>query len=488
MGGFNAPFKGKMRNYRIFREGAALAAFLRWLAGNTEHPRIALVINGDAVDYLADAQPKCFDWQQALEKLKTNIEDPEHKEVWKALQELVAAGHCDLVIVLGNHDLELALPDVQLYLMDLLTDSVAERRGRVLFAMDGSGFSCQVGGRRVLCVHGNEVDPWNAIEYSRLAMIRRALVRGSLERDRRSLAEWIPNPGTQLVIQHLNGLKRRYQWIDLLKPEEEAAAMISAAIADLPSLRTFAEVMGKQKINQKRLEMGFLSGAETVETAEAWASPVGPATRDEVTGMIRDAADSLARGASPVDLVEEPDPEFLLSSGEIARNTLRLKIWPKSLREVLRETLAQDATFEPTTKDSTFRDLDEICGTDIDFIVAGHTHLHRALERERAPGRYYFNSGTWIRLVHIPQEALAPDLFPEVEKRLREGSMEELESPLRSWKGPLSLLKTVRTVVKIASHDEVGALGGLFTFERKGKGWALTPVDGTELPAKAGDR
>jgi UDP-2,3-diacylglucosamine pyrophosphatase LpxH len=496
MGGFDGTYRGETRDYRIFRESNALSWLIGWLAEparRQEHARIALVINGDVVDYLAEEQPKYFDWQAALQKLEAMIGDREQKPVWEALRAFVASGNGDLVLVLGNHDLELALLEPQLKLRDYLTAGNPDHRGRVVFAMDGTGFACQVNGRSVLCVHGNEVDPWNAIDYSRLAMIRRALVRGSLERDRRSLAEWIPNPGTQMVIDYMNGIKRQYQWIDLLKPEEEASAMVSAAIADSPRLRTFADVMRKQKVNAWKVGHGFMGGTAVDDAMDEETSlPVlprqAPATPQEMAGILSDGVEALARGVHPLDLVDAPDEDFLLSLREMVAKTARLKIWPRSLRDVLRETLADDKTFEPATQDDTFRDLDALCSPEWDFLIAGHTHLHRAIERKPESGRAYFNSGTWIRLAHIPQEALSDELFPEVERRLRNGSMEALEKPLPGRNGEIHLLKTVRTVVKIETDKDakVRARGKLLTVEGNPGSWRLEGVPGTELPKRGG--
>ena len=37
-------------------------------------------------------------------------------------------------------------------------------------------------------------------------------------------SEWGPNAGTKMVKDVMNEVKRRYAWIDLLKPETQAAA------------------------------------------------------------------------------------------------------------------------------------------------------------------------------------------------------------------------------------------------------------------------
>ena len=43
-------------------------------------------------------------------------------------------------------------------------------------------------------------------------------------------------------------------------------------------------------------------------------------------------------------------------------------------------------------------------GPSIDFIVTGHTHLERAIDR--GGNRYYFNCGTWIRLLRFTDAML----------------------------------------------------------------------------------
>ena len=222
LGGYSANYGDQLRDYRIFRESKALAGFVNLLAAPEEKVRdrkgyrwqagpIALVLNGDIVDFLADEKATYFDWLNAVDKLKSAMADAEQKVVWEALRAFVGSGRGDLVLVLGNHDLELALPEPQAHLQHYLSGGDPVQRGRVVFAMDGAGFSCTVGGKRVLCLHGNEADPWNAIDYGRLSLIRRALARGSIERNHKVLRQWIPNAGTQMVIEYMNRVKRQYQ-------------------------------------------------------------------------------------------------------------------------------------------------------------------------------------------------------------------------------------------------------------------------------------
>ncbi|MCW5632754.1 MAG: metallophosphoesterase [Rubrivivax sp.] len=509
LGGFEEE---RGRNYRIFRAREARA--LEWLidqglAKESVSGRRCLVLNGDIVDFLAHRTPRYFDWAHAVDKLNDAIGDKEQAIVWQALRRFVTEDIGDLVIVLGNHDVELALPEPQQVLLHYLTQGRLDLRGRIHFALDGAGFACRVagpgGGKRVLCLHGNEADPWNAIDYGRLSLIRRALARGSMDRNALVLDNWIPNAGTQLVIEYLNGQKRKYQWIDLLKPEEEAVGMITAALCNLPAVRTFAETMAQQSRTRKQLADGFMAGTH-VQPSTAADAAAAVAVADPplpVPTAVARAIDALGSGQTPEDLVREPDDAYLMGKIELAARTLQLKAWPSSLREVLASTLADDRSFEFSETDATFRELDNLVGPDPDFLVAGHTHLHRACERKRFPGKYYFNSGTWIQILSIPKELLAPDLYPFLKERLEDGSIDRLEQAIHTPRGEFSLLRTRRTVVCIAPGAGGTVRGELRTVEEaavpaKGTaaagrkagatpaGWKLVPVGGSTFPSEGG--
>ena len=261
--------------------------------------------------------------------------------------------------------------------------------------------------------------------------------------------------------------------------------MVAAALTGSGSLRTFADVMSDKEGNERRLKQGFMSGAQGEEAGprplRSW-----PVTREETDDLLQSALESAARGERPVNFVDAED-DFLLSWSEVRTfvRSQKVKVWPSSLRGMLEATLADDATlFAVSTPDHTSRQLDEICSDKIDFLVAGHTHLQRALEREHARGTYYFNSGTWIRLARIPREALSTaENFEQVELRLTHGSMRQLDDE------PFKLALDIRTVVKIAADPECGARGELFNVipaaTARGRGqWGLVPVPDSALPRR----
>ena len=89
--------------------------------------------------------------------------------------------------------------------------------------------------------------------------------------------------------------------------------------------------------------------------------------------------------------------------------------------------LATDKTFDIEDKDDTFKQVTAAVGPSIDFIVTGHTHLERAIDME--DGRYYFNCGTWIRLLQFTQEMLKDTAsFKAVYEVLTNGTMGAIDN------------------------------------------------------------
>jgi hypothetical protein len=97
------------------------------------------------------------------------------------------------------------------------------------------------------------------------------------------------------------------------------------------------------------------------------------------------------------------------------------------LREAL-ENLQKDRSFDPSAEDGTFNLLDEQVGDGFDFLIAGHTHLARALPRKKRSG-WYFNSGTWARLIKLePRVLMDAEEFKKVFNTFKQRTMKALDS------------------------------------------------------------
>ncbi|WP_245678625.1 metallophosphoesterase [Chondromyces crocatus] len=453
---------GGIPGHQIFNQGHALAAVIDHLGREARHRRVGLVLNGDIVDFLAAEGATYLDPLGAVDKLEVIFDDDAFKPVWDALARFVLGPGAVLVLVLGNHDVELALPEVTERLVQRIAGSDEAARSRVRLGMDGSGYACEIGGRRVHCVHGNQVDPWNPVDFAALGKVVRAIEAGEMP------PRWEPNAGTRLVVDVMNDIKLDYAFVDLLKPEN---VPVPAVLLGLPakyrtSLFSFARIAVRRLYDQGRLSAGFLGGGidegmamdpidgqralDILTRPEIWAAGTrsGSSTTAETpvrpVDWLRQACEDDAAGLRPTDVVLTGGDERLGIS-RILLDRARGRDARESLRDALARYLKDDQSFSFGAEDETFVALDKSVG-EADFLVAGHTHLARMIPRRAASG-FYFNSGTWIRLIQLTGSMLTQEGFTPIYDALRAGSLEALDVIPQ-------LVMQRRTVVSIWAEGE----------------------------------
>lgn len=422
---------GGGRGAQIFDQGKELAALIHHLAGKTASASepLALVLNGDVVDFLASDDALDFDPDHAVAKLDRIIADPSFNPVFRALSAFVGKPNHRLVIAIGNHDVELALPPVRWRLLQHLcrspdtpgapaeSDGIDElRRGRIELALDGTGWSANVGKTRVLVVHGNEVDDWNIVDHSTLREVSEAMLAGAPS------PEWRGNAGSRLVVDIMNGVKKKWPVVDLLKPEGKGLVAVLAALdpSQLARLRElgptlvryagtsvgrFFGLLGEEgetaNAEQRDAVLAYLLGGSASTASTASAGRAVPVARN----LLSDAEAQLARGVSPLDVAEaNAAGARQLGAGGLIADLVRRRSPEENLREALAKWLRWDVSFAPSTPDDTFEQLDRSVSPDIGVVIAGHTHLERAIAR--GTGGVYFNSGTWARLIQLEAAAL----------------------------------------------------------------------------------
>lgn len=422
---------GGETGFQIFGSTPELELLIKALGNEPNVKNLALCINGDFIDFLAEKPSTYFDPHAAGAKLARIIGDAAFKPIFDALAKFVRTPQRTLIINLGNHDLELALPWVREALVEALCGDDLAARGRLRLITDGTGVRCQVGNAQVLCVHGNEVDSWNVADYEQIRRIGRDIGFG------KPVEPWIPNAGTQMVIQVMNDVKRQFPFVDLLKPEAEAVVPTLLALdpSSLAKLRGAAATAGRRAWDAARMATGFLGDvqmapADRRATGGFSLNLPGPDTREaaqeQAAELMRLAEEQNRRGTEPIDLVRGDQTKqlgFWSAAWNLATG--------KPVHEVLRVALDKldcDRSFAFDTPDDTFRWLDDLTGPDIDFLVAGHTHLERALTRRRGRG-YYLNSGTWARLIQITPETRGnATKFERLFNLLKGGQMTALDA------------------------------------------------------------
>lgn len=435
----------------VFDSSEQLAALIAWAAQRAQGRRLCFVIGGDIVDFLAFAGARTFNPEKAADWLRSldDLEAPTHK-VFCALRQLTDEPTAQLVLLIGNHDVELALPEVTDVLLDLVTKS-PERRSRVITRLDGTGFRCDVGGRRVVCVHGNERDDWNAIDHGAL----RRWIRDSNVGRRPEPPQ--PNAGTELVVEVMNPIKRTLPFVDLLKPEDDAVPKVLLSLdawrRDLglaEILRRAVTISARRIQSRLRLARGTL-GAEN----QARQSPFESFEDESVDDVEAMDAPHLYQVVerdyeAEVRLLDLVDTKASLGMTRTA--AIAMGIAPRAnLRATLQETLLRDSSFKVSVPDDTCARLDAWVGRDVDVLIAGHTHLEKHIYP--APNRrhgVYLNTGTWIRLIELKEEFLEPQHFDEFVAALTVQTMAELDNARIDG---LPLI-TRRRTVGVVEHDK----------------------------------
>jgi UDP-2,3-diacylglucosamine pyrophosphatase LpxH len=371
-----------------------------------------LIINGDLVDFLAEEsgsdtapdgsvsarfEPFTTDPDGAIAKLerivaRTDEGAPDGERLFAALHAFLDDGH-PLHILLGNHDLELTLPQVRQRLTSILTH---DRPARLEYLFEGEALSLP----HVLVEHGNRYDGWNAVAYGQLRAARARASRGETP------YPFDPPPGSHLVVEVMNDLKARFRFIDLLKPETEAVIPILTAI-DRKVLwkvnKIFAASMAwrqwRQSITPGRVperESYVAAGVGTV--ALPVLAPLPPLERE----LVGDEADEESFRQTEAILKAERDR---YGSGPVSDTAIASGVQSPIDFGALRRALVDHAK----AIGSSYR-LDEELPAYLEAakrlsrgertVIFGHTHLAKSIRL--VGGWTYINTGTWCPTIQVP--------------------------------------------------------------------------------------
>ena len=474
---------GGKPGFQIFSHGELFQQAIENLRNGMEDgAKVALVLNGDLVDFLAEEPYQYFSVRSAEKKLQRIFHDPGFAPVWSSLQYFVGQKNNFLVINTGNHDVELALPTAQQMLIDKLTKNNRDSGNRIEIITDGSGYLCRVANAKILCIHGNEIDNWNLINYKHLRQITTQLKRALAPR------EWDANFGTRLVIDVINFLKKNYPFVDVLKPEKEAVIPLLTLFINKPqlikSLCRIVGVAGTGSVSGIKQRTGMLAMENDIRKSVPDVNLASPPVLD----FLIDASmshDLLIKAYKDVMLNSEEEPthindeeleEDLLSlHTRVEKIVSFLQLFAQSpkettielVRKKLVKSYQKDWDYSIDFEDEDFKKIDESVGENIDCIIAGHTHMRRALHRGRRG--FYLNTGTWASLIEINSETLHDkQMFYQLVQKLLQNkkSLEEYES----------LLSFKPTLVRVYKNNEV-VVGELLNVANNG---ALHIVPGSE--------
>ena len=265
-----------------------------------------------------------------------------------------------LVFVLGNHDLELALPVVQRRILERLAGNDLAARARIEFSTMGAGYSCYVGNARVFCTTATR-STRGTTSATKVWPRRRGASTPDAPSTCRVGAQCRDQDGQGLM----NGIKSRYAWIDLLKPETQrrSACCRPRSGAGEPVKRVLP-VVGEQS-GQRRLDSATLRrrirrngvlpadpGRQSCSERTSAGRAARPAVGWSAEDMFQKSESRLGNRARAPDDEDAGDasarlgPAYGLDDG-VARD--------EALRRALLDWLSKTRRSTSTTSDATFK-------------------------------------------------------------------------------------------------------------------------------------
>lgn len=464
-----------------------------------------LIINGDLVDFLAEEPFESFTVEPhagaaKLRQIMRNCDEDAEPEqrVFPALRRFAADGHA-LTVILGNHDIELALPDVRQAFFDYLTEG---RPSRVEFLFEGE--ACRRG--RALIEHGNRYDGWNAVAYGTLRAVRARASRGE------PVFPFAPPAGSRLVTQVMNPLKGVYRFIDLLKPENEAlipilSALHPVAVREMRGIfnawRAKAPVQAGAVPDRETYVGDFdasldvvpdfftrVGSRATIAGSAPAAAPGRPSVMNEIEGdpvdeatlnrteaLLMDAEALLHEVSGEGDVV--PDQLSEVGDGMVAWVRSGLSLARASRADEtrryqhLRNALAQHrktigTTFSLETEGADYLEAaNRLENEDTRVVLFGHTHLPKSIALRK--GGRYINTGTWCRTIRLDERLYTPGANDGESLRLLREFVEDMKANrvdrwtnLRTPFAHLTLEADGRTAAELCEFHDDGSVSAPF--------------------------
>ncbi|NNG23188.1 metallophosphoesterase [Telluria aromaticivorans] len=381
---------------------ALLGQFIEQLPGRTGNADSQLIIAGDIVDFLAEEPFEAFTSDPASAERKLNTILERTSPIWDALQEYVNKRHGALTLLLGNHDVELAMPTVRQVLLNRLGE------GRVHLIYDNEAFTLGP----LLIEHGNRYDEWNAVPHDALRRVRSQLSR------RQPINPPFPAmPGSRMVEELVNPLKQQYAFVDLLKPEDAALlpVLIALGAGGIKEAWTFFRNFVKTRAvdydeNREPVVPGFIA-AQTVS--------------DESMFLL---AQSIASDGAPGQISAGAPKLF-------DREARRAALY-KCFRA--QSDLHRKAFNMHTEKEIYLMPAHAAASAGFQVVVYGHTHHVKKVALGDSPNGLpvYLNTGTWADLICVPTAVWAVE--ENIARDALQAFIDDLEgNHLTSWRRSL---------------------------------------------------
>ncbi|NTX39184.1 MULTISPECIES: metallophosphoesterase [unclassified Myxococcus] len=374
---------GNGGRYDIFAGGEELAALLQSLTSTPTR----VVLNGDTFDFLLDEEPLQLDVSRAVRQASALVRHPQTSRVMTALGKVLLKGG-EAIVTVGNHDLELALPQVQQVLREALQQPDGGSR-KLTFQVGTEPLLLTVGGARVLVVHGEQDDDFNRVDHAKL-----------LARTCDPSTPFRYPPGSLLVKELLNPLKaqERMRYMDLLKPDVEGA-VLTALGANPAAVKTVLKPAALKIVVGLLRNRGLRAAySNDGELADEWAGLGARLEEAELTPPETQALAEALEATGPASF----DGDDVLEDARRKLMRAGLTCYARLHRRMVGYQGVAYFDLEPDSGEVERAGRLARRHGGAQAVVMGHTHSARW---KAEPGFVFANTGTWIWLLRTP----APD-------------------------------------------------------------------------------
>jgi predicted phosphodiesterase len=415
---------GNGQGYDIFAGAEALPAFL-----DSFPDPIRVVINGDVVDFLMNEDPLTLEVPRAVEQARAIVENPATRATLQALGRVLAKGG-GVFLRLGNHDVEMYLPEVQAIFRAAL-DQPAEIASRLIYQTGEDPMILEVGGARLLVAHGEHNDAWNRIDYKSLE-----------QREGDRYPDFVYPPGSKLVKELLNPLKREYglRFADLVKPDMQGGFLTVLGV-DPQAAKAVAGQANILSLGWQLLKR--MAGPFTFGDSEEDLQLAG---RVEEAGLTPEEADALEAilGDGPIAFGGD-DPAGDSALTKLGR--VGMKLYATAHRSFVGNEATDFFALDPEATE--WADgLRLAAKYGVGAVLTGHTHAARWAQ---SAGLTVVNTGTWIWLMSPPAPDAPVSEWERFLRRLR------ANPGLEPRPGEPDLLQTIFTAAVVEPAEEGGA-------------------------------
>jgi UDP-2,3-diacylglucosamine pyrophosphatase LpxH len=383
---------GNGGKYEAFAAPDELPRFLDQEAKDPTH----VFVNGDSVDFLMNTDPLELDRARAAGQARAIVANPATAGVLQAFGRVLARGGA-LTIRLGNHDLELSLPEVQ----DVVSAALGQPKevaGRVEFQLGAEPKRLDVGGAKILITHGEHNDNWNKVDYKKLV--------GSPE-------DYVYTAGSRLVKQILNPITGQLglRFMNFLKPDFQGGTLTGLAVNP---------TVVKELFKTASLDIGWQL-FKRVGSAVSFAGE-----GEESLGLDKGiaAAGLTAKEQAELDALMGDDggpASFADDGGEVSTWSVKIMRAGLSAYAEMQRKIAGttgDTFFDLTPDKGEWEDAQRLAKKfSAGAVVYGHTHAARWKE---ADGVVFANTGTWIWLMQLPLFSAGDEVWADFISELRQ--------------------------------------------------------------------